>query len=219
MPTQRAVNNHGDGTLFDRAAFAYDAASDSLACPAGRRLVRKQLNRKERAIVYASPDCAGCALKPGCTTAARRIVTRHLDEDAIARMDARATPQRMRARRRRTSLRHPQENDRRRTLPHPKPQGHPHRDGPLGPRLQRPARNKHPKGRSLKRKKGPGKCRSLSLFPHSLSGRPFFFFSACGGGQVSLFRPNYQLAAAHRVKAFPILRANRSATWTWGLSQ
>lgn len=99
MPTQRAVNNHGDGTLFDRAAFAYDAASDSLACPAGRRLVRKQLNRKERAIVYASPDCAGCALKPGCTTAARRIVTRHLDEDAIARMDARATPQRMRARR------------------------------------------------------------------------------------------------------------------------
>ena len=99
VPAQRSVNNRGDGTLFDRAAFTYDAESDSLVCPAGRRLVRNQLQRRDRAVIYASPDCSGCALKPRCTPAARRIVTRHLDEDAIARMDARATPQMMRARR------------------------------------------------------------------------------------------------------------------------
>ncbi|WP_371349407.1 IS1182 family transposase [Ancylobacter sp. IITR112] len=99
VPAQRSVNSQGDGTLFDRTAFTYEAASDSFACPAGRRLLRKQLQRRDRAVIYASPDCSGCALKPRCTTAARRLVTRHLDEEALNRMDARATPQMMRARR------------------------------------------------------------------------------------------------------------------------
>lgn len=66
VPGQHTVNNGGDGTLFDRAAFTDEAASDSFVCPAGRRLVRKQLNRRERAAIDASPDCAGRALKPRC---------------------------------------------------------------------------------------------------------------------------------------------------------
>lgn len=99
VPSQRSINNQGDGTLFDRTAFTYEPETDTLTCPAGRRLARKQLHRKKRNITYASQDCSGCALKPRCTTAGRRFVKRHLDDDALNRMDARATPQMMRARR------------------------------------------------------------------------------------------------------------------------
>lgn len=99
VPANRAINNHGDGTLFDRSAFVYDAGSDSFRCPAGRRLVRKQLHRDGTNVIYGSHDCSGCALKPQCTTAARRHVTRHLHEDALNRMNERATPDMMRKRR------------------------------------------------------------------------------------------------------------------------
>jgi len=94
-----AVNNQGDGTLFDRTAFVYDPETDTHLCPGGRKLVRKQVNRKERLITYASQDCSGCMLKARCTTAERRFVKRHLDEEAMARMAARATPEMMRIRR------------------------------------------------------------------------------------------------------------------------
>jgi len=99
VPAQRAVNNQGDGTLFDRTAFIYEPETDTHLCPGGRRLARKALNRKERMIAYVSPDCSGCALKARCTTAGRRFVKRHLDEEAMARMAARATPEMMRIRR------------------------------------------------------------------------------------------------------------------------
>jgi Transposase DDE domain len=88
-PANRAVNNQGDGDLFDRTAFVYEADSDTFRCPAGRKLVRKQLHRKKRNVTYMALDCSGCALKPRCTTAERRFVQRHLDEDALSRMNAR----------------------------------------------------------------------------------------------------------------------------------
>src|SRR5690606_2478605 len=47
VPSQRSINNQGDGTLFDRTAFAYEPETDTLVCPAGRRLVRKQLHRRK----------------------------------------------------------------------------------------------------------------------------------------------------------------------------
>ena len=42
VPANRATNNQGDGTLFDRSLFDYDSLTDSYRCPAGRTLVRKQ---------------------------------------------------------------------------------------------------------------------------------------------------------------------------------
>jgi transposase len=98
-PANRAVNNRGDGKLFDRSAFTYEPDTDSYRCPAGRPLVRKQLHRRKRNVTYASSDCSGCALKPQCTTAERRFLKRHLDEDALTRMNARATPELMARRR------------------------------------------------------------------------------------------------------------------------
>ena len=105
VAANRAVNNQADGTLFDRSAFVYEADSDTFRCPAGRTLVRKQLHRKKRNVTYVSLDCSGCALKSQCTTAPRRFIKRHLDEDALNRMCARADADLMA--RRRCAAEHP----------------------------------------------------------------------------------------------------------------
>ena len=105
VAANRAVNNQADGTLFDRSAFVYEADSDTFRCPAGRTLVRKQLHRKKRNVTYVSLDCSGCALKSQCTIAPRRFIKRHLDEDALNRMCARADADLMA--RRRCAAEHP----------------------------------------------------------------------------------------------------------------
>ena len=40
-------------------------------------------------ILYAARNCTGYALKPRCTNAKRRFVSRHIYEDALERMNAR----------------------------------------------------------------------------------------------------------------------------------
>jgi len=107
VPANRAVNNHGDGKLFDRVEFPYDEKTDTLRCPAGETLKRKQLSRKDRAVVYAAaPEvCGGCALKARCTEGRQRLVSRHLHEAALQRMQQRATPEMMRLRR--STVEHP----------------------------------------------------------------------------------------------------------------
>src|SRR6267143_62352 len=101
VPASRGVNNHGDGTLFDRTEFTYQPKSDTFRCPAGQTLARKQLSRKDRMAYYAGqPEvCGSCALKSRCTTSPRRIVSRHLHEEALQRMQRRATPEAMQLRR------------------------------------------------------------------------------------------------------------------------
>lgn len=72
-------NNQGDGTLYDKAMFRYDASQDSFTCPASKILRRKQVCRKDKIVLYAaSPeDCANCALKAKCTISSRRLVSPH----------------------------------------------------------------------------------------------------------------------------------------------
>jgi transposase len=99
VPAQRSVNNRGDGTLFDRTQFQYDAASDTFLCPAGQRLHRHQ--KKDRCLVYAGPPvvCQACPLKSRCTVGPRRLLKQHLHDGALQRMRQRATPEAMRLRR------------------------------------------------------------------------------------------------------------------------
>jgi transposase len=101
VPANRAVNNKGDGTLLDRSEFQYDENTDSFRCPTGQTLERKQLARKDRAVIYAGrPEiCRSCPLKTRCTTSAQRFLTRHLHDDALQRMRQRTTPALMRLRR------------------------------------------------------------------------------------------------------------------------
>jgi transposase len=107
VPANRAVNNHGDGTLFDRSQFQYDEKADTFRCPANQTLARKQLARKDRAVYYsAKPEvCGACVLKARCTQSAQRLVSRHLHEGALQRMQHRATPEVMRLRR--STVEHP----------------------------------------------------------------------------------------------------------------
>ena len=104
---QSGVNNQGDGTLFDRSEFHYDEDTDTFRCPANQTLMRKQLSRKDRAVYYAGrPEvCGACALKGRCTMGKQRLVSRHLHDEALQRMQQRATPEMMRLRR--STVEHP----------------------------------------------------------------------------------------------------------------
>lgn len=100
VPANRSGNTHGGGALFDRSAFAYDASADRYRCPGGAFLERKQRQSRKRRTMYAAQaaDCATCALRPRCTVGTRRHLTRHWHDEALLRMTARATPERMRLR-------------------------------------------------------------------------------------------------------------------------
>lgn len=99
VPAVRGVNNRGDGTLFARSDFQYDESSDTFLCPAGERLHRHQ--RKDRYIIYAGQPrvCGACALRSRCTVGSRRLLKKHLHDQALERMQQRATPEAMRLRR------------------------------------------------------------------------------------------------------------------------
>jgi transposase len=101
VPANRSVNNKGDGTLFDRSRFHYDEKTDTFRCPNGETLVRIQLSRRDRCVMYAAEaeTCQACAIRTDCTTASRRWITRHMHEGALTRMQQRATPEAMRLRR------------------------------------------------------------------------------------------------------------------------
>ena len=101
VPVMRTVNNQGDGTLFGREDFRYEPETNTYICPGDKTLWRKKIHREERYIVYeaAASDCGTCSLKPRCTQAQKRSVSRHLYEDALNRMQERVTPAVMRLRR------------------------------------------------------------------------------------------------------------------------
>lgn len=85
VAVHRAVNSQGGGTLYERTAFGYDRDADRFTCPAGKPLQRKQVQSKDKLVIYAAraDDCAACPSKPRCTVAAQRFVSRHLYEDAL----------------------------------------------------------------------------------------------------------------------------------------
>ena len=84
-----------DGT-FSRADFVFDQERNVDVCPGGAQLTSTG-NIDQGHIVYYranKKDCSACSLKPRCTTAAVRKVTRDLNEDvrdsvrALANTDA-----------------------------------------------------------------------------------------------------------------------------------
>ncbi len=120
VPVMRTVNNQGDGKLFGRTEFKYDAETDSYTCPGDKKLLRKHTNLKDRYTMYkaASTDCGACSLKSNCTLASRRGLARHLYEDALNRMEKRVTPEAMRLRRQ--TVEHPFATIKYRIFGHPR---------------------------------------------------------------------------------------------------
>ncbi|MBV8474937.1 MAG: IS1182 family transposase [Hyphomicrobiales bacterium] len=102
-----ATPNPSDGAAFRRDAFAYDAASDSWTCPAGETLSLRKVSQSEQKKVYSAAACGGCALKPRCTNAANRSVTRGFHEDAKEAMHQRALRDPGFMKRRRELVEHP----------------------------------------------------------------------------------------------------------------
>ena len=101
VPANRGVNSQGDGPMFEGSEFHYDQSTDTMVCPAGQRLHRKAVQKKRRQVVYVGETavCGACPLRAHCTTAARRTVKRHIFEEALQRMQQRATAEAMRLRR------------------------------------------------------------------------------------------------------------------------
>ncbi len=93
--------------FFTRDAFHYDRNVDAYRCPADKPLNYMGTVRASRVRRYRSraADCAACPLKPQCTTARQRAVTRLIDEDARDQVRALAgTDGYTRARRRRKRI-------------------------------------------------------------------------------------------------------------------
>ena len=68
---------------FSRADFVFDRERNVYVCPAGKLLTHTGLIDQGRILPYRASmyDCARCGLKPRCTTAPARKVSRDIDED------------------------------------------------------------------------------------------------------------------------------------------
>ena len=83
-----------DGT-FSRADFVFDQERNLYICPGGKELTSTG-NIDQGHIVYYRAnkhDCSTCSLKPKCTTAPMRKVTRDVNEDVRDRVRALANTQ------------------------------------------------------------------------------------------------------------------------------
>jgi transposase len=87
VPHPRSTNTHGP--YFKKSRFVYEPEHDRYRCPAGQVLRFHSASSKKQARSYVGVGCAGCLLKPRCTKAKARTVTRHLYEEVLERLAAR----------------------------------------------------------------------------------------------------------------------------------
>lgn len=80
------------GAVYPKSDFTYDPAADTYRCPAGRILPPTATGPKHgKACTYycAPAACAACALRPQCTTAPYRKLSRLENEAVVERQAAR----------------------------------------------------------------------------------------------------------------------------------
>lgn len=106
VPRAETVNPNGK-QYFSRDKFTYDPASDSWRCPAGATLSLYKTSHTQQKKEYTTEACGGCALKPQCTEAARRVIVRDFYEDAREAMHRRATADPTWMKQRREMAEHP----------------------------------------------------------------------------------------------------------------
>ncbi len=107
VPHPRSRNSHGE--FFEKSDFDWDADRQHYICPAGNILSFENASRKNQSANYvANPkDCATCALKPRCTKADRRRVSRHLLEETLDKLAQRMADHPEAMGRRRSLVEHP----------------------------------------------------------------------------------------------------------------
>jgi transposase len=76
--------------MFSRADFIFDRERNLYICPGGVELTSTGNIDQRRILYYRANrnDCSACSLKPKCTTAIVRKVTRDIDEDVRERVRA-----------------------------------------------------------------------------------------------------------------------------------
>lgn len=93
--------------LFTRAAFRYEAATDTYRCPAGAVLKRSRKIADRWGLVSyqaAVRDCSVCPLKERCTVSDRRHLSRHIRQDELDQIEQRVRSARRGDLRRRKTL-------------------------------------------------------------------------------------------------------------------
>jgi len=97
--------------LFAKSAFRYDPDHDRYRCPAGEWLSYRfsATAQGRRLKYYFTAACAGCQLRPRCTTQQQgpRRITRLVNEAALERMAERVARQAHQLRRRKALVEHP----------------------------------------------------------------------------------------------------------------
>jgi transposase len=107
VPRAQTVNPEGK-QYFSRDRFSYDAQNDSYQCPAGATLsVGKVSYTQAKKEYWNGKACEECALKPQCTTAAKRTIVRSFHEDSREAMHHRAMSDRKWMKLRRSLAEHP----------------------------------------------------------------------------------------------------------------
>ena len=102
VPKPMTSNNAAKG-LFDKRDFVYDDKADQYRCPAGsvasHRTTTEEAGKLQHK--YWSSDCAGCTLKPQCTTGRERRISRWEHENILDAVQERldGAPQAMTLRR------------------------------------------------------------------------------------------------------------------------
>lgn len=109
VATLESGNPKGKGEYYRLDAFTYDRERDCYICPANELLRRKQVMRNEKCVNYAAPAarCASCTLKPRCTGAKQRSVSRLFNADAVEANARRVAEQPEMMKLRRRTVEHP----------------------------------------------------------------------------------------------------------------
>lgn len=78
------------GGRFTKEDFIFDRGRNVYICPGGKQLTHSGVIDQGRILPYRArkSDCSTCALKPRCTTAVARKVSRDIDEDVRDRVRA-----------------------------------------------------------------------------------------------------------------------------------
>lgn len=90
------VDKMNKGGYFAREQFGYDKERDEYACPGGQRLVRHQDSAQDGKIYevyYNTTACAGCALRPKCTSGKYRKIKHVQDHEVLERVAQRLKDQ------------------------------------------------------------------------------------------------------------------------------
>ena len=108
LPKPMTSNSKAEGR-FGKQDFRYVAEQDIYICPAGERLAYHYTNEENGLVLrrYWTNACQCCAIKPSCTTANERRITRWEHEHVLEAVQRRLDEHPEKMRQRRETVEHP----------------------------------------------------------------------------------------------------------------